>query len=313
VNVPRLPHPPSGSATGVYVGLIAEHNLHYDTDDEILDLLQNGLLKLHGSGVIAGSYTPQLLAAGTGLSVNIAAHTALIGGIPAIHTTVSPWSIPASSTSYIWEYQDGTFDDNITGSDPSTVENPAILLGTATTDGTGVTSVNNTLRTEVPVYSASTVAAETWIGEIKAWSPQPGQAVDATSGTPSASWALCDGRTVNGKTTPNLVGKFVRGSNVAGANATGGSDTHTHTQGSTGGSQANIDDHVGGAGLIGAPTGATIDVQSGTGQLVASVTHSHEISGYTHSQTNHSHTNPDTASSNNIPTYFTLVFCMKVT
>lgn len=51
-------------------------------------------------------------------------------------------------------------------------------------------------------------------------------------------WAVCNGQTVNGITTPNIVGKYVRGAKegVLEPFTTGGSDTqtstpHTHTVG----------------------------------------------------------------------------------
>lgn len=126
----------------------------------------------------------------------------------------------------------------------ASISGPLSATGTLTA---GATTINGTLTTTgaltAPSASVSgTVTAGTFagngtipIGGIIMWS----------GSTPPAGWALCNGLTVNGITTPNLQGRFVLGSGTGGGltprsvGQFGGSETvtlglanipaHTHT------------------------------------------------------------------------------------
>tara|TARA_Y100001968_G_scaffold324572_1_gene364195 strand:+ start:162 stop:1277 length:1116 start_codon:yes stop_codon:yes gene_type:complete len=100
-------------------------------------------------------------------------------------------------------------------------------LTNATASGTLTVSGNTSLTSAT---ASGTVQAKefvgfgiTPIGGIIMWSPP------STTAKPPDGWVLCDGSdyTVGGKTkaAPNLVNKFVRGSNIAGAGKIDGSDT----------------------------------------------------------------------------------------
>jgi hypothetical protein len=107
---------------------------------------------LIGVGVLSGTYTPDLVTAGSGLSVNVAAFDALLG-VP-IRKTVSSivGGLAASDDNYIYLMQDGSFESNTTGVSPGTTSNPALLLAVATTDGSSVTSVDETGRVEIAIH-----------------------------------------------------------------------------------------------------------------------------------------------------------------
>jgi hypothetical protein len=137
----------------------------------------------------------------------------------------------------------------------------------------------------------SSVSGESWIGEIKMWSPQPGQSVDGTSGSPSADWAVCDGRTVNSITTPDLENLFILGATVLGANLTGGSSTHVHS----------IDP----PNTSSAVSGATVAIDIGGGGPVVT----RQISEHDHDVDIAAF---DSASAGHTPPYYSLVYVMKV-
>jgi hypothetical protein len=137
----------------------------------------------------------------------------------------------------------------------------------------------------------SSVSGESWIGEIKMWSPQPGQSVDGTSGSPSADWAVCDGRTVNSITTPDLENLFILGATVLGANLTGGSSTHVHS----------IDPPNTSSAVSGATT--AIDIGGGGPVVTRQISeHDHDVDIAAF----------DSASAGHTPPYYSLVYVMKV-
>lgn len=91
-----------------------------------------------GAAYRVSGYT---LTAGAGLAVTVAAGEALVQGFHIVsdgNQTVG--SLTASNTNYIWLQDDGTLAKNTTGSAPTT---GALLLGTATTDGSSVTAVSH--------------------------------------------------------------------------------------------------------------------------------------------------------------------------
>jgi len=79
------------------------------------------------------------LSAGTGLNANVAAGTCVVNGYHIVSDATQAVSVTASQTNYIWLNEDGTLSSNTTGTNPGS----ELLLGTAVTDGSGVTSVSH--------------------------------------------------------------------------------------------------------------------------------------------------------------------------
>ena len=79
------------------------------------------------------------LSAGTGLNADVAAGTCMVNGYYINSDATQAVSVTASQTNYIWLNEDGTLSANTTGTNPSN----ELLLGTAVTDGSGVTSVSH--------------------------------------------------------------------------------------------------------------------------------------------------------------------------
>jgi hypothetical protein len=231
---------------------------------------------------------------------------------------------------------------------PSVRTKAALLLQFAT-NGVGAIEATDDQDLIETMFDNAPVGDRHWIGELRTWCPQSGQAVDATSGTPSPNWAVCDGRTVNSITTPDLTDLFLRGADVAGANATGGADSHNHTVSShshslpsdTGGGQADIDDHAAHHHNVDPPNTASappsntsfqsVDVGSGGVALLTGPNahyHNVDIAAFdsddagpqSHTQADHTHpiggsTGSNTAGTDtvdNVPAFYTVVFCMKV-
>jgi len=103
------------------------------------------------------------LSAGTGLNVNVAAGSCLVQGYSIVSDATQAVSVTASQTNYIWLAEDGTLSSNTTGTNPG----DDLLLGTAVTDGSGVTSVSyetniiNGLNVLIRKASDDTVNAST--------------------------------------------------------------------------------------------------------------------------------------------------------
>lgn len=79
------------------------------------------------------------LSAGTGLNADVAAGTCVVNGYHIVSDGTQAVSVTASQTNYIWLNEDGTLSSNTTGTNPGS----ELLLGTAVTDGSGVTSVSH--------------------------------------------------------------------------------------------------------------------------------------------------------------------------
>lgn len=96
------------------------------------DLIEASLLD-QGTYVISGLVP----SAGTGLAVNVTAGTALIGMrvTKAAGFTIS--GLSPSTTNHLYLLRDGTATHNTSGTQPA----ESVKLGTATTDGSGVTAV----------------------------------------------------------------------------------------------------------------------------------------------------------------------------
>jgi hypothetical protein len=75
--------------------------------------------------------------AGTGLSVNVTSGVASIGGRVTKGTSFTIGGLTPSTTNHLYLNQDGTGTANTTGTQPAL----SVKLGTATTDGSGVTAV----------------------------------------------------------------------------------------------------------------------------------------------------------------------------
>ncbi len=79
------------------------------------------------------------LSAGTGLNADVAAGTCVVNGYHIVSDGTQAVSVTASQTNYVWLNADGTLSANTTGTNPGS----ELLLGTATTDGSGVTAVSH--------------------------------------------------------------------------------------------------------------------------------------------------------------------------
>ena len=149
-----------------------------------------------------------------------------------------------------------------------------------------------------------------------------------SDGTVPAGWAVCDGSAIsnaasplNGKATPDLRNKFVRGvanSNLRATPKTGGSDldNHTHATGDHTLTIAQIPPHShlhyianenGYGGPDGSPAGSGFDRQYHytvwTGATGEGKPHNHGSTGVPSTSTN-----PE----NNVPAYVGLVYIMRV-
>jgi hypothetical protein len=77
------------------------------------------------------------------------------------------------------------------------------------------------------------------------------------------NWAVCNGQTKNGRTTPNLLNRFIKGATVTANNNQSGGPTLTGTTGETALQQQNIPVHVHGelgggvTSILGGTNGAT--------------------------------------------------------
>lgn len=147
-----------------YAYFLDQKNLFEYNDQFILDTFRLFLDGFFGRGVIWGSYTPPLLTAGTGLQVEVAAHTSLIQGLVAL-TGTTVWVVPDNSTSYLWELQTNTDDTPqyaivLDTTDPSTDDLPALLLGEITSAGGVITDVVEDFNIIYPTGSNNPVVTE---------------------------------------------------------------------------------------------------------------------------------------------------------
>ena len=164
------------------------------------------------------------------------------------------------------------------------------------------------------------------IGMIVLWS--------GNTGSIPTGFALCNGQTVNGNTTPNLTDRFVVGAgNGYGVGASGGSanstlvshshtiNNHTHTYSAT----TNSDSHthtseITGYGVVATgPRGFGFIGLGGPGGYPGGYpdlntdSHSHTISGTTSNPSNTGTNSQGSSSTNtNLPPYYALCYIMKV-
>jgi hypothetical protein len=122
-----------------------------------------------------------------------------------------------------------------------------------------------------------------------------------------SGWVICDG--TNG--TPDLRDKFVLGAGVDGeVRATGGANTHTHTNPSTDSIAAH---NHGGNKSVGASGGGSTNVTAGSGSNPASSGHSHTANIGITAANAHTHTIGDTGSASTLPKYVTRAFIRRNT
>lgn len=97
-----------------------------------------------GNGHLSGG----TIAAGVGLSVDIAAWTAIVGTPIGNDASTTVGGLEPNEVNYIFARQDGSFTVNQDGSDPpTTLYGDFLLWGTATTDAGSVTAVSNSRKT----------------------------------------------------------------------------------------------------------------------------------------------------------------------
>ena len=126
------------------------------------------------------------------------------------------------------------------------------------------------------------------------------------TGTIPDGWQLCDG--TNG--TPNMIGKFARGASVDGdLGATGGGSTHTHTNPNT---STRANHNHGGSTTKTSGSGGAYGARTGTGWHASNDSHTHGGTYSVSAEDSHSHTMSDTGSSDNMPTYITRQFIMRI-
>ena len=103
--------------------------------------------------------------------------------------------------------------------------NSAEVTDGLTVNGTTTLKGNTTFNNDVAISGKLTVKST---GSFSGYGTIPVGGIIMWSGiTVPDGWALCNGQTVNGVQTPNLVDRFIYGSNLANVRGTGGSDKVT--------------------------------------------------------------------------------------
>lgn len=125
-----------------------------------------------------------------------------------------------------------------------------------------------------------------------------------------AGWYDCDGGTYGGIQTPNLIGAFPRGVLASGGSlgATGGSNTHVHTNSVTGNATHG---HAGdslNSGMASSPTVGGV----WTGTNYGLDDHNHLLTlAAVSNQASHYHSVPDTDAGSSLPPYIRLRYIMR--
>lgn len=111
---------------------------------QLVTALLEQLQTAFGNGAISGG----IVTAGAGFSVSVAAFEALVGTKVKTDAATTVGGLTPSATNYLWVRQDGTWGPTFTSTPPDTADGhgDVFLWGTATTDGSGVTSVTNDRR-----------------------------------------------------------------------------------------------------------------------------------------------------------------------
>lgn len=217
------------------------------------------------------------LTAGTGLSVNIATGLARLKGLFINNSTSSSkGSLTANDENYIYitlardsnsEAESWSFTSNLTGTTPT----DSLLIGTATTNGSGVTAVNmdGVMTKTTPSNNFGdgnlgnvTISSNTQLGNSDNIRQYQNLTIDATKtltcgdGTVTKKWILFASESITINGTINLDGRGAQGG-VGGAGGAGGSGGVGSNQGANTGNQ-------GGTGLAGS-IGSGSEGYNGTG------------------------------------------------
>lgn len=156
---------------------------HYTNYNNIRSALELTIFKLLGRGILAGSYTPPL-ATNSGFDLLVASHISIID-IAVVLTGATSKTIPPSSVYYVWEFQDNSdavphYELTLLDTDdPSIAGNPAHLLFKVTTDGAGITLIENKFS-EIGIVGGGGIAPTLYYETFELnWDADP----DRTGGT----------------------------------------------------------------------------------------------------------------------------------
>lgn len=156
-----------------------------------------------------------------------------------------------------------------------------------------------------------------WSGTLSGHYP-----VDPDTAAANTAWHICNGDTENGVVTPNLQDQFViaAGSTYT-AGSSGGAATkdlsHTHGDGTLGTNTKGSHTHTMGF-VTGQNQGGAMTVPSGLDGSCSEWSHTHWVSGTTHSDGSHSHTISGTTDSGGsatqdiMPPYYALTYLCYV-
>ena len=137
--------------------------------------------------------------------------------------------------------------------------------------------------------------------------------IDGETGEINTCWCLCDGITTNGRTVPDLRGKFVRGAdNNYPSGSIGGSDKHTHTMsgsvGSTTLTTSSMPSHTHGVdtGVVNGSGCTRAEPYEGVG-ATCSVKSTGDSGSHTHSLTD-----AKVSSGSSLPAFYSLAKIMRI-
>jgi hypothetical protein len=149
------------------------------------------------------------------------------------------------------------------------------------------------------------IANQTPKGAIMSWSP--------LTGAIPTGWAVCNGQTIGGIVTPNLIGKFIKYTEVTDAGVSSGSNTVSHTHsGSVAGHALTIAELPPHTHPMGYEAGVSRGSPDGPSGLVPITASSTKDSGFTGSAVPHTHPlSVDTTNIDITPLNYTLVPIIK--
>lgn len=124
-------------------------------------------------------------------------------------------------------------------------------------------------------------------------------------------WALCNGQTVNGIVTPNIVGRFPRGAASDGElKATGGAETHDHDYPAVA-TDTEVD-HGHTANPAWSNSGVSGDKAPSSTGYTRATNHNHSASINVGDSGEHAHTLGRTGAGSSLPRHIKTLFIMKV-
>ena len=227
--------------------------------------------------------------------------------LPRMRLLPSPYAFLAKNAVNAYHADSATSSTSASSASTATLaalaDHAAHLVNSDNDEITGMVSTNLVVNTNVAVIG--TVAATRFTG----YGTIPIGGIIMWSGTTAPTgWALCDGGTSNGQTTPDLRGRFVIASgNAVGLTSrtvdqTGGEEKHTLT---TPEMPAHTHDFIAGGEdilLLGNTTGAKMDSGAAGGDFFAGP--QYMVSGVQSAGSGTAH--------NNMPPYYVLAFIMRV-